>query len=301
MLYNYPSRDISTCLASRRVVFVGDSVTRQLFYSVAHSADESIPSEPEDNDKKHVDYKFTSKDNTEFSFVWDPYLNSTQTNDILRGSVDSVSSTSAIHTPALLVVGSGLWYLRYDGADALRRWEATIEEALERINANGDSVADTVVFLPVENLVPSKLSKERAATMHNTDIDAMNSDLRHRIHPPLEGYLPPPLKVLRTGVGAPRIAFPEAFLEMLDPSQTTDGIHYSEKILKAQTDVLLNLRCNEVLPKKFPLDKTCCRSYPSISTYQFLILAILTSWAFIAKFYSAQLCKQSLANTLAVG
>ncbi|KIJ45522.1 hypothetical protein M422DRAFT_206754 [Sphaerobolus stellatus SS14] len=294
MLNNYNEKDISTCLASRRVVFVGDSVTRQLFFAVAHAADKELPSQPPSNEQKHSDYNLTSKYNTEFSFIWDPYLNTTRTQDLLRltdVASMTVSSTSTVSTPAMLVIGSGLWYLRYGGPDGLPRWEGAMEDALEKVMAHGDSLADTVVFLPVESIVSSKLTPERAETMRMTDIDAMNSDLRHRIHPPPTGYLPPPLQVLRTDTQTPHTAFPEAFLAMLDPSESIDGLHYSDKITKAQANILFNYRCNEVLPKKFPLDKTCCRSYPSPTFYQILLIGILISWGFIAKYYAAELAR----------
>jgi hypothetical protein len=65
---------------------------------------------------------------------------------------------------------------------------------------------------------------------------------------------------------------------MLDPSQTADGLHFSDNIVKAQANILLNLRCNDVLPKTFPLDKTCCRRYPRPSVLQIIILGAAILW-----------------------
>lgn len=291
MLHTYSPKDLSTCLASRRAVFIGDSATRQLFFAFAHTIDSSLPGQPENNEQKHIDYTLTSIDQTELLFIWDPFLNTTKTQELLQlmDTTRVVSTPPSIHTPALLVIGSGLWFLRYGGSNGLSQWEASIEEILRSIHNHDEPIADVIAFLPVEHMVPSKLSQERAMTMHNTDIDAMNSDLRHRIHPPL-GYIPPASKVLRSSMEVPRLVFPEAFLDMLDPSQTDDGLHYSEKIMKAQTSVLLNLRCNDILPKKFPFDKTCCRSYPSPSYYQLLFLFLLISWGFLARVTYSRLC-----------
>ncbi len=65
---------------------------------------------------------------------------------------------------------------------------------------------------------------------------------------------------------------------MLDPSQTEDGLHFSDAVVKVQANLLLNLRCNDVLPKVFPLDKTCCRSYPWPSALHFLVLVVVVLW-----------------------
>ncbi|KAF8527878.1 Cas1p-domain-containing protein [Hysterangium stoloniferum] len=290
MLHNYGPKDISTCLSSRRVVFIGDSVTRQLFFSLAHTADNTLPSTPPEDNQKHSDHNYVSKEEIEFSFMWDPYLNTTRTRQLLRVTdVTNASSTPTIRTPAMLVVGTGLWFLRYESSGGLAKWERTIKETLETISKANGQLADAIVLLPVENVISSKLLPERADTIRNPDIDAMNTDIRQRVNPPSMKYSLNPSHIFRQSSPYSQVSFPAAFNVMLDPTQTADGLHYSDNILKAQTNILLNLRCNEELPKKFPLDKTCCRSYPSITFYQLLIIVILAGWGPIAKFVASGL------------
>jgi hypothetical protein len=294
MMHNYNPKDISTCLSSRRVVFVGDSVTRQLFFTVAHTSDSSLPMQPPKDDQKHSDHTLTSQDRTEFSFIWDPYLNTTRTRDILHltDSSNASSTLASIRTPAIMIFGSGLWFLRYaESSGGLPRWEATIEETLDLVTKAGEQLADTVIFLPVEGVASSKLSPPRASSIRNSDVDAMNSDLMHRIDPPSTQSLTAPSQFFKKSLRHRHVAFPQTFNRMLDPSQTTDGLHYSDKVLKAQVNVLLNFRCNEVLPKKFPLDKTCCRRYPSASFHQLLVLILLASWGPIARWAAPELCE----------
>lgn len=112
----------------------------------------------------------------------------------------------------------------------------------------------------------------------------MNSDLTHRLASPSNTFndqpvsnpypdsfpgrsslRPPPLPVL----------FPSVFNDMLHPSQTEDGLHYSSTIATAQAQLLLNLRCNDVMPKTFPYNKTCCAKYPNPSLIQIAFLAAL--------------------------
>jgi hypothetical protein len=253
-------------------------------------ADDEIPSNPPEDNQKHSDHLYTSNEKIEFSFIWDPYLNTTRTRQMLRLTDPmTASTTSAIRTPAMLVMGTGLWFLRYDDSGGLPQWEATIEETLDSISKAKDLLADVIVLLPVENVISSKLSSQRADTMQNADIDVMNADIRHRVDPPSIKSSPSPSQIFRTSSRYPQVSFPAAFNAMLDFTQTADGLHYSDNILKAQTNILLNLRCNEELPKRFPLDKTCCRSYPLITFYQLLIIFILAGWGPIAKFFASNL------------
>lgn len=277
MLYQYKPADVASCMASKRVVFVGDSVTRQLFFQFAHVLDPSLPTAPPDDEQKHADYRYiSSKSDVQLQFFWDPYLNSTHTYALLHPSArDALPS----NTPALLVFGSGLWYLRYADSGGLPAWEAKMESTLAALTQVPYPLADVVAVLPVEDVVPSKLSRERAASMQASDIDAMNSDLLHRISPPASrdpfAFLPSPS---RGPPGLP-IALPLVFNTMLHPSQTEDGLHFSDLVVSMQAQMLLNLRCNDILPKTFPLDKTCCRRYPWPSVLHLLVLAGAFLWA----------------------
>ena len=261
-------------MRSKRVVFAGDSVTRQLYFQFAHLVDKSLPSGPPDDDHKHQDYTFTSASDIQIIFIWDPFLNSSQTSTLLHPVPHSSTPP-----PALLVLGSGLWYLRYPDSGGLPQWEAKIEATFHAIATAPALIADTVVVLPVEDIVSSKLSHDRAASLHASDIDAMNSDLLHRIQPRSRrdafALLPPLLPHRLEGVPA---ALPLVFNAMLHPSQTADGLHFSDAVVRAQAQVLLNARCNDMLPKSFPMDKTCCRAYPWPAALHFVLLSAVILW-----------------------
>lgn len=279
MIHQYKTNDVTTCLASQRVVFVGDSITRQLYYSFAHASDSSLPSGPPSDGEKHKDVTLRTKGGTSLMFYWDPFLNGTHLSDLLQ-------SSTKVGRPALAVFGSGLWYLRHRDSGGITAWEAMIDQTYSTISKNADNIADQIVWLPVENPVSSKLSAERSTTIHPSDVEAMNSDLIHRVTPP------PPTFSFSSEYVVPSkpskrkvpISLPVAFNLMLDDSQTTDGLHFSATILKAQANLLLNLRCNDVLPKRFPLDKTCCRSYPTPPFLELLLLFVLVMWGPLGRF-----------------
>lgn len=285
---NYQDKDIKACLRSKHLVFIGDSVTRQLYFQAAHALDASMPVAPTDDERKHVDYDLTTSQNVRLTFIWDPFLNTSSALSYIR------HSSRDQDLPGMLVLGSGLWYLRYaDSSGGLPAWEAMMENTLATLSAS--RAADLVAVLPIEHVVPSKLSPERAATMHASDIDAMNSDLAHRIRPPSStdpfAFFMPPGGHFG---GAMPVTFPSVFNEMLDPSQTEDGLHFSPAVVKMQASILLNLRCNDVLPKKFPFDTTCCMRYPWPFPLHLLLLAATVlcgpiSW-FLARRYSEYKC-----------
>lgn len=276
MLHSYKPQDASTCLASRQVVFIGDSVTRLLFFQFGQLLDSALPTGPPNDDEKHSDHSLRSKAGTRLDFYWDPYLNASRTRDVIASRTAGLNTTDShlSSKPSILILGSGLWYLRYLESGGLPAWEANIEATLDSIMRAHPKPADEIVILPIEEVVPSKLSRERASSMRSSDIDAMNSDLFHRIHLPLSN---PSHFFARTPV-ATSVSLPMVFNKMLDSSQTEDGLHFSETLIKAQANILLNLRCNDILPKKFPLDKTCCRSYPWPSALQMIILGVAVLW-----------------------
>ncbi|KAG8763797.1 hypothetical protein FRC11_012373 [Ceratobasidium sp. 423] len=249
MIHQYKTNDVTTCLASQRIVFAGDSITRQLYYSFAHAADPSLPNGPPSDGQKHKDATLRTKGGTELLFHWDPFLNGTSSLDLLR-------SKTRVGRPALAVFGSGLWYLRHRDSGGITAWEAMIDQTYSIISQNAENIADQIVWLPVENPVPSKLSPERSTTIHPADVEAMNSDLVHRVTPPPPSFSFTSEYVVPSKPSKRKVpvSLPVALNLMLDDSQTKDGLHFSASILKAQANLLLNLRCNDVLPKRFPED-----------------------------------------------
>jgi hypothetical protein len=281
MLYSYKQAQVSTCLDSKPTIFIGDSVTRTLFFQFTRIMDPNLPISPPNNSQKHLDHILHPATGNEMKFYWDPFLNDTRTLDILQG-VKNPRSTD--QPPALLVLGSGLWYLRYSNTSGgLPAWEANMERIFNILRQDRKP-ADQVVILPVEQVVPSKLSHERVVSIRPPDVDAMNSDLYHRIYGPSDTTSSSPKSMAS-------IVFPIVFNQMLDSSQTEDGLHFSSSLVMQQANILLNSRCNNMLPKKFPLDKTCCNTYPWPSFLHLIILGVAVVWGPILYLLSSRLGK----------
>ncbi|KAJ7038284.1 10 TM acyl transferase domain found in Cas1p-domain-containing protein [Mycena alexandri] len=269
MLHNYTPQDGSTCLQSRELIFIGDSITRNLFFQFGKLLDPTL-NLPVGAENKHQDQSLLTASQIHLLFYWDPFLNSSH--------IQRLAAPRGVENaprPALLIIGAGLWYLRYaDGSGGLAAYESRIESILDAL-VEGNSVADEVVILPVEDIISSKLSAERARSIHHSDVDAMNSDLLHRIKPLTGKYLS---LFQRPSTPLP-VSLPLVFNQMLDPSQTEDGLHFSDSVVRTQANILLNFRCNEHLPKTPPMNKTCCRRYPAPTVVQLLILVAVMLWA----------------------
>ncbi|KDR84899.1 hypothetical protein GALMADRAFT_298941 [Galerina marginata CBS 339.88] len=293
MLHPYTEKEAATCLKSREIIFIGDSVARKLFFQIGHLLDATLPGLPADATKKHANHTLYTKYGTNLTFAWDPFLNTSYTQWILTEARSKAVSHSD-PAPAMLVLGSGLWYLRYaHTSGGLSAWENNMEHIFESLSTRVKP-ADKVVILPIEEVTLSKLSPDRASTMHPSDIDAMNSDLYHRINPPSKDF--------KHIFSTPNfdVALPLVFNKMLDESLTEDGLHFSDAIVKIQANILINLRCNDVMPKAFPLNKTCCNRYPWPSLLQsiFLILALISGPYLSYKAFSLSLRAASLKNQI---
>lgn len=253
MSHTYTSEDLPSCLASRPIVFIGDSVTRLLFFRFAHIVDPTLPTEPTENSEKHADQALRAADGTSLAFFWDPYLNGSRIASLAGLS----SSLNAGEPPVLLVIGSGLWYLHLSPeSGGVPGWSAQVDAVLDGLRQQGVHGPDEIAVLPVEQVVRAKLSPDRAQTMGTVDISAMNAHLAARV----------------SELNAP-IYLPLVFNKMLDASQTEDGLHFSADVVQAQADILLNHRCNKDRPQNYPYDATCCWSYPRPSWVQALVLS----------------------------
>jgi hypothetical protein len=205
-------------------------------------------------------------------------MNSTRTIDYLSKPTSNPTS--------LLVMGSGLWYLRNPSSGGIGAWTTMIDDTFNRIvsaqpksishllpppilRADQQGIAESIILLPVTQPVDSRLSVDRAETINHVDVEAMNSGLIARLLSSHSSGLTPSIHTT-----AP-VVIPTVFNQLLLPEETDDGLHYSTKIVKKQAEILLGYRCNDAASG---MSGVCCRRDKRVTIVQALVLLFICGW-----------------------
>ncbi|CAO3690634.1 unnamed protein product [Umbelopsis ramanniana] len=278
MMHTYKPQEIEDCFTGTRVLFVGDSVVRNQFYGVA----KLINPEVDTSGEKHTDRRLGYEE-AEFTleFWWDPYLNSTRTLSMLEGQ-DSDKA------PNLVVFGTGLWYLRYEGDDAFNGWKTAVDKVFDAAKMPSP-IAHSLLLSPVEEPDYSHLNEDRAETIRPDAVQMMNAYLKDQV----SIVQPTPA----------RLVVPFAWNLMSEgfSDASIDGLHFNPTITAMQAEILLNFKCNDQLPKNFPMNHTCCYRYPITRWYQnaiFFFILICVPFALYLRSSEQPLFNSSLYNLI---
>jgi len=280
LLHEYKKNDIQECFGRQRVVFIGDSTIRQIFWAVAKKMDleraEGEITELLDTVQKHTDIKFTSAGVT-VQFIWDPWLNSTGLEAELRRfradprlEKDSKNEESA----GLILLGApGLWNARHGQENFFKDFRESIDHVIPYMDHARPELGmphqlsrpfpvrqtspNLLLLAPVQVPRYQSLSPSRAETITPEKIDQMNDFLQqvsaHSYADVVWSYS------LMTWAG--RGEYEES------------GLHVIENVAHRKADVLLNLRCNaNAASKGYPFDRTCCSNYTQLGGTQWMIL-----------------------------
>ncbi|ORX45081.1 Cas1p-domain-containing protein [Hesseltinella vesiculosa] len=247
-MHTFKPTDAGTCLKHSRVLYIGDSIARQQFFAFADLMQPGVDTLGE----KHKDHRFTFNDqDIVFEFWWDPFLNSTRTLDLFQSAG---RSPLGFERPSLLVVASGMWHMRYlESSTFYNDWRVAVDRLIGTVERT-NQLADAVILSPVEIPQFHMLAPNRSAiTMEK--VVAMNGYLKSR-----QQQVQPKNP----------FAIPFVWNKIIDgsPNATDDGLHYNPEVTSMQVQLALNYRCNDVLPKHFPYDATCCMYYPRPHWYQ---------------------------------
>ena len=273
MMHNYQDNDLVPCLKHRRLVFLGDSSVRQLYWATARKFGMQ-----EHSKAKHGDLAFHIHDAT-VEFRWDPFLNSSNLTMELTAAARSRQGIKVAHSTAALVIGGGLWHARYlDEAHYFDHYKGSLESIaqsmdhlspknvgnpLHRYSFGPLDTHGFVLLTPVPVPFYDGLSLERATTITPAKIDTLNL-------------------FLYQNSAAGNVTVPWSFSSMISPdgsSYQPDGLHFSDNLASRMVDVILNLRCNVELrivnrQRGHPMDKTCCNRYNPPRWPQFIMMGV---------------------------
>ena len=269
MMHEYKVRDLTSCLKSRRIVFVGDSLIRQVFWALAKKLDVR-----EEGADKHSSISIDAH-SVKLQFVWDPYLNTSRLHQEFAATSLPAARNSQNDTAAILLLGGGLWTARYLSDTSYQQFESStreIKHALQDKKLPGipsapwhrgfegeDAIA---VIAPIHVPHFGALSAERARTITPARVKPMFQHLqqisiRHNL----------------------TVAWSYSHMIWREPwAYDQDGLHVKGAVAGKMADVLLNARCNAVLRQSnargYPMDKTCCNRYQRPNWTQSIILNI---------------------------
>ncbi|CAK7244710.1 MAG: hypothetical protein STHCBS139747_006255 [Sporothrix thermara] len=235
-MHEYSRDDIRECLAGKRVLFVGDSTMRVLFFAALtrldHEAAEWLLRTTFIERNPRHDLSIESE-TVQLQFIWDPWLNSTLFEEELRrfepgGDNKNVDSADK---PDLVIIGSaGLWAARNTADDLYFDTFRAATDHVSRVMVNtvqpfGKHTTDNYVFLaPVQIPRYELLLPDRAQALSPERITRMNGYL---------ASLPTAVKShILTAYNEMTYQVPEAYEDT--------GLHVSDAVAERWIDVPLN-------------------------------------------------------------
>jgi N-acetylneuraminate 9-O-acetyltransferase len=284
-MHEFSRDDMQACLFRRRMVFVGDSTLRQLFWAAAARLDRTRADQAKVNffisDDKQRNLSFEAEGVT-LDFIFDPWLNSSSLvgqlarfrqrspSDFDGRSQDETRDSAAL----MLVAAPGLWASRHGGYDFFGLFKdgvEVVEPFMQRslgfaaaTPKGSDSAAfrdltNHVLMAPVPIPYYDHLSPGRKATLTPGRLEVLNRHL-DRLSPAERSHV---LFAYNQMTGND----PDAFNQ--------DGLHVPDRIAAWRLDLALNVRCNAAIASQGQANKlTCCVAYPSPARVQRLLLLL---------------------------
>ncbi|KAF3273620.1 hypothetical protein TWF970_008979 [Orbilia oligospora] len=289
LLHDYSRRDITICLPKRRILFVGDQGIQSLYYA---TVDKLQPG----TSWGELDRKFTSEglNSVTVEFIWDPYLNSTRLAEELEpwknGTLlPGYQAGGNYDPPALFIVGAGIRFAeRGFDENPLRVWR----EAVDRVTSHmrwGDRPTflggkDTLMLAPVEHPAWEKLQPDvRKSLMPSVALD-MNKYLNSIAT--IQGMDLVRAWKVSSDDKVDLVVSNHVYNKYHSKETKKDGIELLEEVAARRVDMVLGLRCNNVLKQlgeNLPSD--CCTLPLSLTWLQsfmvfrgLLVILALRGW-----------------------
>ncbi|KAI1647598.1 Cas1p-domain-containing protein [Daldinia loculata] len=291
-MVEHTADSLHECLNDRKVVFIGDSTIRQLFWAatkqVAHRKSETRIKRLLQSNGKHHDISFRAN-NVQLEFIWDPWLNSTVLHDVLKTlhalpmplDVEAIAGMDEL-PPVLVILGApGLWAARYGGDDYLNlfkravtgvvpylspSFDNNISQAMKTTHDSGD-IPNRIFLAPVGIPDYSNLAPNRSKSITPERINAMNNHLS-QVFPNNLSYIPWVYNQIPTSSKS---------------DFDIDGLHVSDSMAALKLNIAFNALCNSAASARSRSFKGTCCVVP-LQNYLTLIVCLLfgTSTGFVA-------------------
>uniref|UniRef100_A0A8C7PWM1 N-acetylneuraminate (7)9-O-acetyltransferase n=1 Tax=Oncorhynchus mykiss TaxID=8022 RepID=A0A8C7PWM1_ONCMY len=247
MMHKYKSIEAKTCLAEKRVAFIGDSRIRQLFYSYIQIID---PTQKE-NGRKHENIPFEDRSSSVNDFLW--YA---EVNNSLKERLMSWTEVKA-STCTVLCLAKWSIKLRSGSSEALQQYRANltaISLPLEQLAEDGE------VYWVLQDPVHEEVLSGNRKMITNEQLDLYNEAALGTLNSNKKNA-----KARVRFLGASR----QAAMETI--AQSADGLHLPENTRNVGAMILMNAVCNKVLR---PIHGSCCQALPAPSLLQKLTACV---------------------------
>ncbi|XP_051245734.1 N-acetylneuraminate 9-O-acetyltransferase [Dicentrarchus labrax] len=238
MMHKYKSIEAKTCLAEKRVAFVGDSRIRQLFYSFIKVID---PERREDGNK-HEDISFEDESSSlNVDFLWYPEANNSMKERLISWTHEASAK------PDVVILGAATWSIKLHSgsSETLQQYKVNLTALavhLEKLADHGEVY--WVLQDPVNEEVLSDnrkmITNQQLELYNEAAVDVLNSSKRNSRSR---------VKLLA--------ASRQAAMETI--TQSDDGLHLPESTRNVGAMILMNSVCNKLLR---PIDGSCCQTVP---------------------------------------
>ncbi|XP_024863613.1 N-acetylneuraminate 9-O-acetyltransferase isoform X2 [Kryptolebias marmoratus] len=238
MMHKYKSTEAKTCLAEKRVAFVGDSRIRQLFYSFVKIID---PERAEDGNK-HEDIFFQDeRSSLKVDFLWYPEANNSMKERFILWTHEASAKPDAV------IVGAATWSIKLHGgsSETLQQYRANltaIAVQLESLAERGE------VYWVLQDPVNEEMLSENRRMITNQQLELYNEAAMNVLN---NSKFPGRTRVKLLAASR------QAALETI--SQSDDGLHLPEGTRNVGAMILMNSVCNKLLR---PIDGSCCQTLP---------------------------------------
>nr|XP_023014040.1 N-acetylneuraminate 9-O-acetyltransferase [Leptinotarsa decemlineata] len=268
MLHFYSKTDTRRCLrylayygSETHFVFIGDSRIKELYTAfVQHLVqDEDISQKPDRSsiNLTHVDNTLKMK----VDFIWSPLIS--------KEMINSFSSwQKSIDPPSVIIVGCGLWpIITSNGSlSTFQEYKLNITRLVQPIDRLHKR--KTRILWALQEPVNEEKLKPEHRMVTNEQIDLYNKAA---------------IEVLSYSSAdvwwSLRLVGQGMILE------SPDGIHLAQRPLRHDTQILLNMYCNDNMNFN---DGTCCSSVETRTTLQIVTFAILGVCVIVAVFMVLQ-------------
>ncbi|XP_017777823.1 PREDICTED: CAS1 domain-containing protein 1 [Nicrophorus vespilloides] len=255
MLHHYSTIDTRRCLRyiafygkESQFIFIGDSRIRDLYVGfVTHlqqGGDVTSPPNEAETNLIHVDNKLKIR----VEFIWSPNISKKMVMEFKKWK-------SAETPPSVVIAGCGLWVIKTGNAS-----EATLQQY---------SVNLTRLVQPIDSL-HRRDTKVLWALQEPVNTDKLKSDYHAVTNEQIDLYNKAAIEIL--SYSSAELWWSARLVAQGMLSESKDGIHLTPRSLQHNTQILLNMYCNDNMNFN---DGTCCSSAETYTILQIVTFSIL--------------------------